>query len=161
MIHSFSFGERFPGLASPLDGSVETARDIRTSYKYYLSVIPTIYGDFQSRNPINTNQYSVTEVTTVIPEEPNKSSISGIFFQYSLEPISVNIAPAEKSFLGFLIKIVGILGGIYVCSGLLYRIIDFCLFGIFENSKTNLSSSRNIQATEMTSLLSEVTHDKQ
>jgi hypothetical protein len=72
IIDEFSFGEYFPKIVNPLDGTTE-ATDDRISpevlihidlyrFQYFLSIVPTVYiADDFGRKIIETNQYAVTE----------------------------------------------------------------------------------------------------
>ncbi|KAJ1463069.1 endoplasmic reticulum vesicle transporter-domain-containing protein [Pelagophyceae sp. CCMP2097] len=58
VVHSMHFGERFPGMAAPLDGVVQHLA--AGQQHYMLKIIPTIHDRFP-RKPISTNQYALSE----------------------------------------------------------------------------------------------------
>lgn len=59
VIHSLSFGEPFPGIRNPLDGTVAIA-DVSTGvFMYFAKIVPTIFTPANAPH-IATNQYSVT-----------------------------------------------------------------------------------------------------
>jgi len=121
-IDKFSFGQDYPRMHNPLDDSVEISRNTFEGYQYFLSVVPTIYAD--KHRAVFTNQYAVTEnyrPITVMNGSPTE--IPGIFFRYFIEPISVRITEVRKDLLTFLVRICGIVGGVWVTSGLAYRLM--------------------------------------
>ena len=42
-VNSFSFGDHFPGIKSPLDGQYRLVEDTHGMYQYYMKVVPTQY----------------------------------------------------------------------------------------------------------------------
>jgi hypothetical protein len=48
----------------------------------------------------------------------------GIFFKYDIEPISVRIAENGTSFITFLVRLCGLVGGIWVTAGFAFKIIN-------------------------------------
>lgn len=81
------------------------------AFSYFISIVPTIYVNSWSRVTL-TNQYSVTEfkkeLSPLIAE-----SLPGLFFRYELEPILVNVMETRTFFLAFLVRICGIIGGVW------------------------------------------------
>lgn len=80
-----------------------------------------------------TNQYGVTDSHKMFKEG---QTVPGIFFKYDIEPISLQIAETrQQSFLHFLVRLCGILGGSAVTVGTLYRLFNFILTGGREDPK--------------------------
>ncbi|KAK7208446.1 endoplasmic reticulum vesicle transporter-domain-containing protein [Myxozyma melibiosi] len=121
VIDEFSFGEYYPKLENPLDGVAAIIDSHMFRYQYFLSVVPTTYVGYGGRKVIHTNQYAVTEhpVARVSPIQP-----PGIFLKYEIEPIGVMISERRVPFLQFLVRLVNVIGGVVVCTGWLFPIID-------------------------------------
>lgn len=76
-----------------------------------------------------TNQYAVTDSRKAFPELTGNSMVPGIFFKYDIEPISVQITESHQSFVHFLVRLCGIIGGSVVTVGFGYRAIKFLFTG--------------------------------
>lgn len=57
--------------------------------------------------------------------------VPGIFFRYDLEPIHVTVQETSVTLAQFLLRIAGIIGGIWVCASYAVRVVDRCLFWAF------------------------------
>lgn len=91
-----------------------------------MSVVPTLYID-KRNNHLFTNQYAVLDSHKEFQEG---QAIPGIFFRYDIEPISVQISEARKqSFIHFLVRLCGIIGGSAIAAGAVYRTINFIMTG--------------------------------
>ncbi|RGB37391.1 endoplasmic reticulum vesicle transporter-domain-containing protein [Rhizophagus diaphanus] len=119
-IDEFSFGTHYPRLVNPLDNSVEIAEAHKEAFLYFLSIVPTTYID-NNNHVLLTNQYSVTDYSRVIE---GRTGIPGIFFKYDIEPISVRIAENGGSFFTFLVRLSGLVGGIWVTAGFALKIVN-------------------------------------
>ncbi|BGP26716.1 hypothetical protein JCM10295v2_005673 [Rhodotorula toruloides] len=140
VIHEFSFGPYFPRIVQPLDNSVYVQafcggprRTLTIGppcpqrdhlpfhiFQYFLSVVSTTYVD-ASRRRLHTHQYSVTEMGR---ETQHGRGVPGIFFKYDIEPMSLTVRERTTTFLQFLIRLAGIVGGILVCSDFGFRTAD-------------------------------------
>ncbi len=128
-IHRLSFGEGFPGIVSPLDG---TQRSIPANsvQQYFLTVVPTTYTPLNSKVKISTNQYSVTE--SYSKARPNALGLvsnkqAGVFFEYDLSAIRVDFKETRSSFGAFLTGICAIIGGVVTIAGVVQRGIEYFL----------------------------------
>ncbi|KAI8983155.1 endoplasmic reticulum vesicle transporter-domain-containing protein [Pilobolus umbonatus] len=131
-IDEFSFGELYPNIINPLDNSVEIAETNFEIFHYAISVVPTVYKD-KNGHVLYTNQYAVTDTHKTFEEG---RAVPGIFFNYDIEPISVRISEIpEKSFIHFLVRLCGILGGVVVSVGAIYRTINLIMTGGREDPK--------------------------
>jgi len=122
-IDEFSFGTHYPRLINPLDNSVEIAEAHMEAFMYFLSIVPTTYID-NNNNVLLTNQYSVTDYSRVIDSSKGRMGVPGIFFKYDIEPISVRIAENGMSFVTFLVRLSGLVGGIWVTAGFALKIAN-------------------------------------
>ena len=135
IITEFSFGPHFPDIVQPLDNSYEATdksefvlrkqHDSITNssldfiaFQYFLHVVPTTYIAPRT-NPLRTNQYSVTHYTREVAHD---RGTPGIFFKFELDPLHIILHQRTTSFLQLLIRVVGVLGGVFVCMGYAIRI---------------------------------------
>lgn len=119
VIHELSFGPFFPRIVEPLDASVEIAEEKLTSYQYFLSIVPTRFIATSGRY-IDTNQYSVTDYVRKLTAEDRL--LPGIFIKYDVEPVALTIRARSISWLKFLVRLAGVIGGLWVCTGMAVRV---------------------------------------
>ncbi|PWN45148.1 DUF1692-domain-containing protein [Ceraceosorus guamensis] len=113
VVHEFSFGPYFPAIAQPLDGSVEVTKQHFTVFQYFIQIVPTRYIDRWGRS-LSTNQYSVTEQTRQLD---HGQGVPGLFFKFDVEPLTMIIHERATSLITYLVRLAGILGGVWVCAG--------------------------------------------
>ncbi|KAK9450210.1 endoplasmic reticulum vesicle transporter-domain-containing protein [Limtongia smithiae] len=121
VIDELSFGEYYPSLENPLDGVAALIDTAMFRYQYYLSVVSTEYAAYARRRVLYTNQYAVTEQPT---DQVNPTHPPGIFFKYDIEPIGLRITERRVPFLQFVVRLVNALGGVVVCTGWAYPLLD-------------------------------------
>jgi hypothetical protein len=120
-INRISFGKEFPGIINPLDG-VEKTSDVGSAmYQYFVKIVPTIYESLDG-TVINTNQFSVTEHTRMLPPG-DKTGLPGLFVMYDLSPIMVKFTERTKSFAHFLTGVCAIIGGVFTVAGIIDSLI--------------------------------------
>lgn len=88
-------------------------------YQYFLSVIPTNY--FKSKQEVRTNQYSVADYKRY-PNGP--AAFPGVFFKYDIEPLTMSIHNRSMSFVAFLVRLAGVLGGVWLCTHYAFRTVQ-------------------------------------
>lgn len=93
-------------------------------YQYYIKIVPTTIKSLNGKET-KTNQYSVTQRIREINHESGSHGISGIFFKYDMSSIMVRVESRHRSFWGFLVRLCGIIGGIFATSGMLHSFIGF------------------------------------
>jgi len=118
VISEFSFGPHFPDIVQPLDSTFAMTFQPFTAYQYFLTVVPTKYVPARSR-PVRTNQYSVTNY---IRQLQHGQGTPGIFFKFDLDPIAITIQEKTTTFIQFVIRCVGVVGGVWCCMGWAVRI---------------------------------------
>ncbi|KAJ3279144.1 hypothetical protein HDU76_009611, partial [Blyttiomyces sp. JEL0837] len=115
-VDHMSFGIDYPGLINPLDYTMEVAESNFEMFQYFVSIVPTIFIDknraFKSKILL-TNQYAVTDYKRVIDLHSGTPGIPGIFIKYDIEPILVRVTEYRTSFMHFLTRLCGIVGGNY------------------------------------------------
>ncbi|EIN03948.1 DUF1692-domain-containing protein [Punctularia strigosozonata HHB-11173 SS5] len=123
VITEFSFGPYFPDITQPLDDSFEITTDPFIAYQYFLHVVPTTYVAPRS-SPLKTAQYSVTHYTRVLE---HGRGTPGIFFKFELDPLSITVNQRTTTLAQLFIRVIGVVGGIFVCAGYAYRITSHAI----------------------------------
>lgn len=122
-IDQLSFGPRVPGLISALDGDIQVTDKNLQMYHYYIKVVPTTIKMLRWLNELKTNQYSVTQRARQINHVSGSHGVSGIFLKYDLSSIVVRVSEVHRPFWQFLIRLCGIVGGIFATSGMLHSFV--------------------------------------
>jgi len=113
VIQEFSFGPFYPDIAQPLDYSFEVVQEPFVAFQYFITAVPTTYYAPRSK-PLHTSQYSVTHYIKRVNEG---QGTPGIFFRYNLDPVALEIHQRTTTLTQFLVRIVGVIGGVWVCFG--------------------------------------------
>ncbi|XP_021336039.2 endoplasmic reticulum-Golgi intermediate compartment protein 2 [Danio rerio] len=120
-IDHLSFGNDVPGHINPLDGMEKTTLEQNTLFQYFITVVPTKL--HTSNVSVDMHQFSVTERERVVSNEKGNQGVSGIFFKYKLSPLMVRVSEEHMPLAAFLVRLCGIVGGIFSTSDLLHRLI--------------------------------------
>lgn len=130
-IHQLAFGRDYPGMRNPLNGEHQLALAVHEHFTYFLSIISTLYEDpgywwwalgGGRSHYVQTNQYTLNGFRG--KSAPDASNQPGLFFRYDHEALAVIIGREHMSLRSFLVHLVGILGGVYACSGLVTRLLQ-------------------------------------
>lgn len=132
-IDLLSFGDPHPGIINPLDGELEIAEDAYHMFQYYIKIVPTNIKAL--RRDMKANQYSVTYRSRPISHSGGSHGVPGIFFKYDFHPICVNVIESYRDFSQFLIRLCGIIGGVFATSGMLHSFIGSLTEFIMENMR--------------------------
>ena len=127
-IDSLSFGPRVPGHLNPLDSAYQIASDRSHQFQYYIQVVPTKFSTLDMT--LSTNQFSVRERSRPIDHKAGSHGMSGIFFKYDMSPMMVEVEERRKPFWQFLIRLCGIVGGIFATSGMLNSLVGSLTDGV-------------------------------
>ena len=73
---------------------------------------------------MKTYQYSTTESERVIDHDSGSHGMPGIYFKYEIDAICVKVVEEYAPFWMFLIRLCGIVGGIYATSGLISSVAN-------------------------------------
>jgi len=119
---------------SPLSGKEEKALVPHERFSYFVSILPTYkksisYSDALEESAEEAGyQYALTGFRSGKVREGSGDN-PGLLFAYDLQPIAVHIEKCKRrcSFLHFLVEVVGILGGIFVCSGIVTSLISLSI----------------------------------
>lgn len=123
-IHHLSFGDDFPGLLNPLEEVTNIVPTDVGQYQFHIKVIPTMYKPLRRRH-ILSNQYSISEqfVRLDLLSAMQGGNQPGIYFYYDFFPVIMEYRERKPSFLNFLTRVCGIIGGIFTVAGVIDGIL--------------------------------------
>ncbi|BFZ61700.1 hypothetical protein YB2330_002775 [Saitoella coloradoensis] len=117
VIDELSFGAFYPKLENPLDMTASVTEEHWQTFKYFLSIVPTTYiSTLPPSHSIHTNQYAVTSQSRPSPATHSGGKPPGIFFQYDIEPLELTVRDKRAGMGSFLVRVAGVLGGVFVCA---------------------------------------------
>uniref|UniRef100_A0A9J8BES3 Endoplasmic reticulum-Golgi intermediate compartment protein n=1 Tax=Cyprinus carpio carpio TaxID=630221 RepID=A0A9J8BES3_CYPCA len=119
-IDHLSFGNDVPGHINPLDGTEKMTLEQNMLFQYFVTVVPTKL--HTSDVSLNMHQFSVTEQERLVSNEKGSRGVSGIFIKYKLSPLMVRVTEVHMPFSVFLVRLCGIIGGIFSTSGNFHRL---------------------------------------
>ncbi|KAL4225626.1 Endoplasmic reticulum-Golgi intermediate compartment protein 2 [Mactra antiquata] len=117
-IDHFSFGDQSGGIINPLDGEEQITKNNYHLFQYFMKIVPTKVRTYGQQ--IDTYQYSVTERSRAIDHSGGSHGVPGIFVKYDVFAFKIHVKEEHQPFWQFLIRLCGIVGGIFVVSGLLH-----------------------------------------
>ncbi|XP_043561563.1 endoplasmic reticulum-Golgi intermediate compartment protein 2-like isoform X2 [Chiloscyllium plagiosum] len=124
-IDHLSFGELNPGLIHPLDGTEKITETNMHMFQYFLVVVPTEINTIKFST--NTHQYSVTEKGKELTGRRKRYEIPGILLKYDISSLKILISEKGMPTSQFLIRLCGIIGGIFTTAGLLHDLCGFII----------------------------------
>uniref|UniRef100_W5L6D4 Endoplasmic reticulum-Golgi intermediate compartment protein n=1 Tax=Astyanax mexicanus TaxID=7994 RepID=W5L6D4_ASTMX len=139
-IDHLSFGEVVPGRINPLDATEKNTFKGNQQFQYFITIVPTRLQT--SKLTLDAHQYSVTEQERVINHTASEHGASGIFVKYKLNPLMVRVSEEHMPLGNFLVRLCGIIGGIFSTSDLLHRLVGFCVDIVYCRFKLS-SSNQN------------------
>uniref|UniRef100_A0A3B4YQF3 Endoplasmic reticulum-Golgi intermediate compartment protein n=1 Tax=Seriola lalandi dorsalis TaxID=1841481 RepID=A0A3B4YQF3_SERLL len=153
-IDHLSFGEEIPGIINPLDGTEKVTADSNHMFQYFVTIVPTKLNTYQVS--ADTHQYSVTERERVINHAAGSHGVSGIFMKYDISSLMVKVTEQHMPLWQFLVRLCGIIGGIFSTTGMLHSMVGFlvdvvcCRFqmGIYRHLKVSESMTVNLPLLE-------------
>ncbi|XP_078272576.1 endoplasmic reticulum-Golgi intermediate compartment protein 2 isoform X2 [Rhinoraja longicauda] len=119
----YSFGEPIPGIINPLDGTEKIAVDHNQMFQYFITIVPTKLNTYKFT--AETHQYSVTERERVIDHAAGSHGVSGIFMKYDISSLMVTVTELHMPLGQFLVRLCGIIGGIFSTTGMLHGLVGF------------------------------------
>ncbi|XP_069021061.1 endoplasmic reticulum-Golgi intermediate compartment protein 2-like isoform X2 [Embiotoca jacksoni] len=123
-IDHLSFGEEIPGIINPLDGTEKITRNNNQMFQYFITVVPTRLNTYKIA--ADTHQFSVTERERVINHAAGSHGVSGIFVKYDTSSLMVTVSEQHMPLWQFLVRLCGIIGGIFSTTGMLHSLVGFC-----------------------------------
>ncbi|XP_070978208.1 endoplasmic reticulum-Golgi intermediate compartment protein 2-like [Oncorhynchus clarkii lewisi] len=123
-IDHLSFGEEIPGIINPLDGAEKITSNHNEMFQYFITVVPTKL--HTSKVSADTHQFSVTERERVINHAAGSHGVSGIFMKYDTSSLMVTVSEQHMPLWQFLVRLCGIIGGIFSTTGMIHGFVGFC-----------------------------------
>ncbi|KAF6018051.1 ERGIC2 [Bugula neritina] len=145
-IHHLSFGDAAYGRIHPLDGDEHITPNRLHIYQYFIKVVPTKVNTRFSN--VDTYQFAVTERNRALDHNTGSHGTPGIFLKYDFSPIKVYVEQKYKPLWKFLIRLCGIVGGIFACTGILNSLFGAILDIIccrFKLGNTNRVRNQTLQ----------------
>ena len=136
-----------PGAINALDATLKIASDPHEVFQYYMSVVPTKFNTLD--RSVSTNQYSVTERNRTIDRRRGSHGMPGVFFKYDLTAMTVEIKEQRRPFWQFLIRLAGIVGGIFATSGMLNSFIGSLTDGVLNILLRRRNLSEHVTTTNV------------
>ncbi|KAK9516833.1 hypothetical protein VZT92_024743 [Zoarces viviparus] len=124
-IDLLSFGEEIPGIINPLDGTEKVSAESNHMFQYFITIVPTKLNTYKVS--AETHQYSVTEQDRVINHAAGSHGVSGIFMKYDISSLMVKVTEQHMPLWQFLVRLCGIVGGIFSTTGMLHGVIGFLI----------------------------------
>ncbi|XP_037306429.1 endoplasmic reticulum-Golgi intermediate compartment protein 2 [Pungitius pungitius] len=124
-IDHLSFGEVIPGIINPLDGTEKVSAESNHMFQYFITIVPTKLNTYKVS--ADTNQYSVTEQERVINHAAGSHGVSGIFMKYDISSLMVKVTEQHMPLWKFLVRLCGIIGGIFSTTGMLHGVVGFLI----------------------------------
>ncbi|GFU17392.1 endoplasmic reticulum-Golgi intermediate compartment protein 2 [Nephila pilipes] len=147
-IERFSFGEPTAGVFDPLEGDEKVASSNFYIYQYYLKVVPTEIVHNNRRQ--STFQYSVTEQARPINHQSGSHGVPGIYFKYDMSFVKVKVIVERHSVWRFLVRLCGIIGGVFATSGIVNGLVKLLID--FINKKRKAISSHKYPPLNLTTV---------
>ncbi|XP_060065056.1 endoplasmic reticulum-Golgi intermediate compartment protein 2-like isoform X1 [Ylistrum balloti] len=119
-IDHFSFGEAVNGVINPLDGEENVTPDNFHMYQYFMQIVPTEVRTYAAN--VDTYQYAVSHRNRSIDHSSGSHGVPGIFVKYDLNSLKIRVREVHRPFGQFLIRLVGIIGGIFSVSGIMHSL---------------------------------------
>ncbi|KAK6487925.1 endoplasmic reticulum-Golgi intermediate compartment protein 2-like isoform X1 [Huso huso] len=122
-IDHLSFGEEVPGIINPLDGTEKISVEHNRMFQYFITIVPTKLKTYKIS--ADTHQFSVTEQERVINHATGSHGVSGIFMKYDINSLMVTVTEQHMPFWQFLVRLCGIIGGIFSTTGMVHGLVGF------------------------------------
>ncbi|XP_034091737.1 endoplasmic reticulum-Golgi intermediate compartment protein 2-like isoform X3 [Gymnodraco acuticeps] len=160
-IDHLSFGEEIPGIINPLDGTEKITYNHNQMFQYFITVVPTRLNTYKIS--ADTHQFSVTERERVINHATGSHGVSGIFIKYDTSSLMVTVSEQHMPLWQFLVRLCGIIGGIFSTTGMLHGLVGLFFdviccrlkLGVYRREEVQLHNEMNNLNNHQTPLLAE------
>ena len=144
VIHELRFGDRYEGMAAPLEGARRyvTAETGTGLFQYFIKLVPTIYKKHPSATPLSTVRYSYTQRFRPLKirapsDEPVEdhhhhakatsptAMLPGVFFVYDFSAFMVEVTVHHKTVSHLLVRVCAIVGGVSTTVGFLDWLVRY------------------------------------
>jgi hypothetical protein len=148
VIHELRFGDRYEGMAAPLEGArryvnAETGTGL---FQYFIKLVPTLYKSHPAADALRTVRYSYTQRFRPLKirsptDEPvldhhhharataPTAMLPGVFFVYDFSAFMVEVTVHHKTLSHLLVRVCAIVGGVSTTVGFL----DYLLLRLKQN----------------------------
>jgi hypothetical protein len=131
IIHELSFGEKIPHVKYPLDMSQHIVPTGTSLFKYFIKIVPTAYKRGGGPFSFVTESYQYSFTKHRVDFNPAETiMLPGVFFVYDLSPIKIHYHDTGEPFLHFIVSMCAVIGGVFVVSSYIDRLLHFMLKGI-------------------------------
>lgn len=138
-IRKLSFGVEYPGQANPLDKTNRLAgsdKNLRIGqHEYFIRIVPTTY-KYSFGRSISTNQYSQTYFFKHSDPSNGGRHVPGLFFNYDLSPIHVEVNENRPSFIHFIVQLCAIIGGVFTVASMVSTFMDDVVLKVMRKRQT-------------------------
>ncbi|KAK6184063.1 hypothetical protein SNE40_006602 [Patella caerulea] len=158
-IDHLSFGEPIAGVVYPLDGEELVTINNYHMFQYFMKVVPTSVRTYTAN--VDTYQFAVTERNRSINHHEGSHGVPGIFVKYDLNSLKIQVREEHQPFWQFIVRMCGIVGGIFAVSGMLHDICGFivdiicCRFKIAEEKNRKNTDLVNSVSQPLNSLVNQ------
>lgn len=122
-ITSISFGDKVPGVLSPLDGMTKIVRHGAFMFHYYIKLVPTVFAD-RNGEELYTNQYSVTDSARNVQVRSGElTGLPGVFIVYDFSPFLMQKTEKMKPWSYIFTSICAIIGGVFSIASMVEMIV--------------------------------------
>ncbi|KAJ2410107.1 hypothetical protein GGI10_004583 [Coemansia sp. RSA 2530] len=143
-IDELSFGPLYPSLVNPLDDTLHFANHSTAAFRYFISVVPTLYIDSAGYR-LPTNQYAVNEYYKArLDPMDSDGKPPGVFFEYSFESVAITIREHRTSLVVFLVRVCAAVSGFFVTIGLVHRLVASVTEAVAGNKGVGASAAVGI-----------------
>ncbi|CAK8678171.1 unnamed protein product [Clavelina lepadiformis] len=122
-IDHLSFGDMRAGFINALDGDNKIATNENHVFQYYLEIVSTKINT--RRVKTDTYQFSVSDISRELDHTAGSHGTPGIFFKYDFSPLTVIITEKHMPLGRFLVRLCGIIGGVFATSCIVNGIVHF------------------------------------
>lgn len=150
-INHFSFGDMRMGLINVLDGDEHLTEFENSIFQYYINAVSTRINS--RRYSTHTYQFSVSEQARLLDHTSGSHGMAGVFFKYNFSPLAVTIDEKTMPFGRLLVRLSGIIGGVFATSMVLDLLIGIA-FNTFKGKFAPTAPKESKELPETVSLLS-------
>ncbi|TMS36217.1 hypothetical protein L596_003436 [Steinernema carpocapsae] len=149
-IERLHFGDRIPGLVTPLAGTEKFSQSGNDIFRYYLKVIPTrIYNSGLFGGSTLTYQYSVTFLKKEAKE--NEHAHGAVIIDFEFVPTVIEVRQDRTSLSQLLVRLCAIIGGVFATSSIITMCVSnvvlfLAQFGSKQESTPGEATSESDQA---------------
>jgi hypothetical protein len=124
VINSITFGDRVPGVVSPLERKIKIVRHGAYMFHYYIKLVPTVFIDRWGYETY-TNQYAFTDsARNVKVRNGELSGLPGVFIVYDFSPFLMRKTEKTKPWSYIFTSICAITGGVFSIASLVEIVVN-------------------------------------